>query len=391
MDSHLSLIGADVTRAARWPMVPVVRRLLTGCLTSDRLGCAEAIDVLGADWLVRQGLAPLAWQKCRTLHLPDEVQAELRAAYYAAAGEVELRRCALVSILCALSEADLPVVVFKGAALAFGVYTDPAFRTMGDLDLWLAAQDMERARQVLEGQGYQTYCLPGRSPASMMLFEGELGLWRPPPDGGWVELHWSIYQGEWLRRAANVGDLATVRRRAISAQLAGEQTLVLAPEDAIIQSAVHTAVNHQMSLFGLRSLIDVTVLSRSAVVDWPAIVQRAREWRVGTAVWLVLSLAADLVGLEEAAEAVRQLQPSSLRRRIIRWFVNPGTLIAMRDLSLSRWRFLYLLLLIDRLQDAFRLIGRTLWPDAAWLRIRYGQASVKVRVRHLLGAIWRRL
>jgi hypothetical protein len=108
-------------------------------------------------------------------------------------------------------------------------------------------------------------------------------------------------------------------------------------------------------------------------------------------VWLVLSLAADLTGLQEAAEAVRQLQPSRGRRRLLHGFVNAETLCDMRDLSRSRWRFVYLLLLIDRWQDAFRLIGRTLWPEAEWLKIRYGQATLKVRTAHLLGAIWRRI
>jgi hypothetical protein len=99
----------------------------------------------------------------------------------------------------------------------------------------------------------------------------------------------------------------------------------------------------------------------------------------------------DLAGLPEAVEVVRQLQPSAVRRRIIHCFLNPETLIEMRNLSSGRWRFVYLLLLIDRRRDALRLIGRTLWPDAAWVKIRYGRATVKVRVWHLLGAIWRRI
>ena len=391
VDSHVSLLRGDVARPSHHSRVPVVRRLLTGCLTSDRSGCIEAIDVLGAGWLVRQGLAPLIWQKCRTLDLTDEMQSELSTAYYAAAGAAELRGRELASVLRVLNEADLPAVVFKGAALAFGVYPDPAFRTMGDLDLWLAAQDMERARLVLEGRGYQSFCLPGCTPAQMLLREGEIGLWNPQPDYGWVELHWSIYQGEWLQRAANVGDLSTVRLRTISTQLGDERAQVLAPEDAIIQSAVHTAVNHQMSMFALRALIDIAAMARASTVDWSAIVQRSREWRVATAVWLVLSLTVDLAGLMEAAEAVRQMEPSTLRRRIIHSFVNLGMLIEMRNLSLSRWRFVYLLLLIDRVSDAFRLIGRTLWPETAWLKIRYGQVTAKVRVSHLLGAIWRRI
>jgi Uncharacterised nucleotidyltransferase len=88
--------------------------------------------------------------------------------------------------------------------------------------------------------------------------------------------------------------------------------LHLAPEDALIQLAVCTSVNHQMSLSALRSLVDITLLVRHQPIDWSLIIQRAREWRVATATWLVLSLATDLCGLPEAADAVRQLAPSRL-------------------------------------------------------------------------------
>lgn len=391
VDSYTSPLWGSVPRGSCQPRVVAARCLLKSCLTSDRSGCTKAIDTLGVKWLLQQGLAPLAWQKCYALNLSGEVQSELRSAYYAAAGDAVLHRRELAAVLRALSEAGLSAVAFKGAALAFGVYADPAFRTMGDLDLWVTAQEMERARQVLESRGYKSFCLPGRPPALMVLFEGEIGLWSVKPDRGWVELHWGIYQGEWLRRVANVSDLSPVRLRAISTNLAGEPTRVLAPEDAIIQSAVHTAVNHQLSMFALRALIDVAVMVHASMIDWSAVVQRARELRVATAVWLVLSLAVDLAGLNEATEAVRQLQPSILRSRMIHWFANAETVVEMRNLSVSRWRYVYLLLLVDRVRDAFKLIGRTLWPEREWLELRYGRVTVKMRVRYLMNAAWQRI
>ncbi len=112
VDSRVSLVQDDVTRTSRQPRVPAMRCLLTRCLTPDRSGCAEAIEVLGAGWFVRQGLAPLIWQKCGTLALSDEVQSELRTAYYVAAGGAELRRRELAAVLRALNEAGVPVVAF---------------------------------------------------------------------------------------------------------------------------------------------------------------------------------------------------------------------------------------------------------------------------------------
>jgi hypothetical protein len=209
----------------------------------------------------------------------------------------------------------------------------------------------------------------------MVMFQGEIGLQHRQSEYGLVELHWGIFAGEWLRRAARVSDLSAIRARLVATLLAGETAWVLSPEDAILQSAVHTAVNHQMSMSPLRGLVDIALLARHYPVDWEAITQRARAWRVATPLWLVLSLAVDLAGLDEAAEAARQLRPSALRRRLIRRFASAESLVMMRDLSVSKWRYVFLLLLVDHGRDAAKLIFRALWPEREWLIARYGRCT----------------
>ena len=56
-----------------------------------------------------------------------------------------VRREALRAILLRLSEASVPVVVLKGAALAALVYPSPTLRPMGDIDLLVHARDRDRA------------------------------------------------------------------------------------------------------------------------------------------------------------------------------------------------------------------------------------------------------
>jgi hypothetical protein len=172
----------------------------------------------------------------------------------------------------------------------------------------------------------------------------------------------------------------------VRTRLVGEVAHILAPEDAIVQSALHTVVNHQLSMSPLRALVDIALLARRQPVDWSAIAQRAQTWRVATAVWLVLSLAVELAGLEEAAGAARELQPSALRRRLIGRLANAGSLVTMRDLSVSNWRYVFLLLLVDRRRDAVKLIFRALWPEREWLIARYGHYSFTTRLRHLFDA-----
>ncbi len=107
---------------------------------------------------------------------------------------------------------------------------------------------------------------------------------------------------------------------------------------------------------------------------------------MATALWLVLSLTVDLAGLGEAAEAAWQLQPAGLRRRLIGCFANAESLVMMRELSKSKWRYVFLLLLVDRGRDAVKLVFRALWPEREWLIARYGHYTLTTRLRLLFDA-----
>ncbi len=367
--------------------ISLARRVLSAlALRAPSVQGYEAADVLGVDWLRRQGLAALAYYRWQAgALLPQGLKHELQAIYYMSVAQAQLQRHELATVLAALNERRLPAIAFKGAALAYTIYPDPACRPMGDLDLWLAAENMPGARAALEEGGYQAQLKPTRPLALMIHAHNELPMYGTHAGTGLVELHWGVFPGEWLQRTTRVVD-ADLWARAIPVVLVGQPALIMSPEDSVIQVAVHQTVNHNMSAPWLRGLMDIALLARHYAIDWDVVVQRARAWRVVTALWLVLSLTVDLAGLEEAAEAVRQLQPSALRCRLLGRFANAESLVLMRDLSASRWRYVFLLLLVDRGQDALRLIFRALWPEREWLIARYGHYSLATRLRHLIDA-----
>ena len=362
-------------------------RVLSAMIGAPRPGSIyKALQQLGGGWLRRQGLAALAWQHWRGgSDCPLGVTLDLKAAWYAAVGDTELHRRELHSVLTALVAANLQPVVFKGAALAYTVYPDPACRLMNDLDVWIEADEMARARAALHAVGYRFGYKPDRPPALMETHNGEVRLYGPDSAAGLVELHFGVFAGVWLQRVARVNE-AVIRARCQPVEAAGVRAWTLSPEDHLIQVAVHNAVNHQLSLSALRNIVDVALLVRHQPLDWVAVVQRAREWRVATATWLVLSLAVDLCGLTEAAEAMQQLAPSRLRQKLIGLFASAESLVEMRDLSKSKWRYVYLLLLVDRARDAMKLIYRALWPEDEWLQARYNRAELGTRLRHLFNA-----
>ena len=342
-----------------------------------------------ADWLRGQGLAAYTCYRLRRAaalnRLPAELAQALQAAYYRAAGDAELHTRELVAVLDALAGAGVMPILFKGAALAYAAYPDPACRPMGDLDLWLGADAMPRAQAVLRDAGYLEHVQEARPPALLAGREGELQWVGTRPEQGLIELHYGVFPGEWVYRAAAV-DSAAVNSRARPVTIEDRPARTLAPEDAVIQLAVHFAVNHQMAYPGVRGLLDVRLLTASSRVEWETVARRALDWRVRTAVWQVLSLADELLGLPQAGGALAALQPSSLRRRLLAHYASIDSVLRGRDLTGGPARFIYQLLLADRWRDAARLVFRALWPERAWLAARYGRSDWRTRRAHLLAA-----
>jgi hypothetical protein len=393
-DARLSIIMR--AKSNHPERLEAARRLLTAlavCRYDEMIGGVAGLLTLGSAWLGKHQLAALACVKFKPAYaLPGDVAADLRRACYLAVADAELHRGELVTVLRTLAEHHIIPVVFKGAVLAHTVYPDLACRQMTDIDLWVTDEEMPHAQAALEAIGYRYVSKPERPLAIMRIDMGEVQMHGPTGDTGLVELHWGVFAGEWLRRAACV-DEGAIRSRVAAITVLGQAALTLAPEDAMIQIAIHAAVNHQMSLAALRSLMDIALLARAQPIDWRSVADRARAWRVATAMWLVLSLTRELCGLDEAAEAVKRLAPSCLRQKMLGVLVNAESLVNMRDLSKSRWRYVYLLLLVDRARDAAKLIYRTLWPEGEWLAARYGsdattgsRTGIGVRLRHLVNA-----
>jgi putative nucleotidyltransferase-like protein len=335
-----------------------------------------------AVWLAQHDFAALAF----AASVPDdpELVAMLRkAAAGAAAGN--LWHLAALERIERRFEADrLSMVLLKGAALACSAYHDRSFRPMSDLDIWVRDDDMPRAVSNLIALGFrQSPGLPGRPPALQRRSNGEL-VFRQTGAHGVVELHYGAFPGWWIQRVALPDDEGLWRRAVPMGP--GRHALRLAAEDAVLQTAFHVAVN-QFGQAPLRGLMDIAVLARTQAIDWEAVAERARTWRLATATWLVLDTAHGMIGVPGCDAAIASLRPTLARRAALRAFVTPGALLSGRDLTRTARRHLFMLGLVDRLCDGGRLVGRTLWPERWWIAARYGRPAG--RFEHVWGLIRR--
>jgi hypothetical protein len=316
--------------------------------------------------------------------VPEDARSALAQAWQAGGFDLLVWRRALGLVLPALAAEGIEPIPYKGAALAFLAYEDPAARPMSDIDLWIAAPDMARACAALERLGFERREKRERPLALQSRYDGEVPYAGHRIGVPLVELHWGVFPGEWLQRTTAI-DREALRARSRPASLLGHPVRVLAPEDHLIQVAVHAAVTHVYSQAALRCLLDLVVIARGGI-DWPVVVARAREWRLARIVGHALQLTGDLFAQPDFAAAAHQLLGARRLARLYRQ-VDPATLLAQRklDAGLPKWR--YLTSAVDRPRERWSLLARSLWPEEEWLGARYGRGGARVRVGHLARAL----
>jgi hypothetical protein len=344
----------------------------------------DGLDTSNADWLKAEGLAAFAFHQLRAAgvlaRLPTEVQRSLQEAYYAAAGINAVQCQETEAVLRALDDAGIETVLMKGTPLAYTVYDEPACRLKGDLDIWLPPTQIPAAIAALQPLNYAPRDKSDRPAAFISMTGGERQLIGRDPGTGLVELQWPALRGEWVRRAAAV-DHAAIWARRVVVPIESRSTWAMAPEDLVIHLCLHLAINHGFVESALRNLLDIHLVASRLSPDWDAVVARAKVWRLATMLWTTLSLAVKLWGAPVPDSTLAALQPGSTRRRAIAALDLPNAVLVMRWGAYSYRRFVIQMLLTDRLRDAWRLTWRALFPEADWLRARYGAET--------FAAIWR--
>lgn len=360
MPSH-DLVGQ------RWE-VTAVRPFLRYLLNLDPLPahmCQEPAAL--AAWLIQHGLGPLAHRACRT-ECP-QLAAALQTDLYAAVAQNELHLANLEAIT-AQFRGNLPLVLLKGIALGESVYGGVMYRPMSDLDLWVPASYLPQAMALMVQAGFKQDGKEKRPPELQLLSDGEIRFYQPRWVQNLVELHLAPFSGWWGKHTAAIETEAMWQR--LEPLPTRPDMQQLAAEDAVIHFAVHTAVNHQFDLHLIRSLVDIALTAQKRGVNWQVVAERARRWRVATAVYTVLTLLHQLIGLPGLEPALYALRPSWVHRWLLSRILAPDKAINGLALPHPVLRFPLLLLLVDRPRDIVKILFRTLWPEKAWLQARYG-------------------
>ena len=286
-----------------------VRALLDGGLDWDRVVALT----------VRERAHAALWRRVSAAGadaVPPEVREGLRRlGMVAAFRQGRLEGC-LAGALDVLAEADVPVLLLKGAALAAGVYGSFAERPMADLDLLVPADRAEEAQRRLLAAGWTHAAdLPAERRAEIYADHHHLAPLMDTAGAGVVlEVHASpLPQGHPF--AFSVDDLW---REARPVAVQGRAALAPSPRHHLLHLCLHFAWAHALRSGAWRSLRDARTLAERAPPEWDDFVELARGARAGSCVYWTLRLARSLVRAPVPDSVLAALRPRAPEAALLR-------------------------------------------------------------------------
>ena len=284
----------------------------------------------------------------------------------------------LAGLMRGLEAAGVPVLAYKGPALALQAYGDPSLRRFADLDLVVAPAALERTVEALRRLGLAEEPFASPAQRAALIRDGHhLAL---HGRSAVVELHWRFGKRVFDFREALDG----VWERRETVILAGAAVPVLGRGDHLLALAIHASKGVWSTLEWTLSL---AVLARDLPEgEWAGVAARARAWGCARALQVGLLVAEELFSTPAPAAAWAHLAPGTAARRLARRVAaralagatSPsayfGTQLALRPGVIPKLRFVLRSLFVATPDD---------WAAAEGARRRPGLARL-VRPLRLL-------
>jgi hypothetical protein len=375
-------------------------RRTSGGITADRLlllcargrfddevrATVEALLGQEVDWqrllavAALHRLLPHLYYRLRELDhtlLPAPVMDRLKSNYYANLRRSLWLQHELLQVIQQLRRQGIEVIVLKGGALAWTVYPNPALRPMADLDLLVRPEEMARVGPALEALGFHR---SASLPAHMVAFQEAFGggvEWVCERNGVKValDIQHDLVGVDWCRGALSI-EADALWQAACPLPLNGIQARQLSAEDTLIHLCLHPALHHGYA-FAFSGYVDIDRLVWQVGSDpfWTRLLERVGRFQVRTVVYGGLLAAHRLLATPVPPEVLAELAPRGARLHLLRRLApldrDADLQEAGKPVTGVRQMLLYAMLM-DRWQDAGRMLWSILFPDPDWLAARYG-------------------
>ena len=145
----------------------------------------------------------------------------------------------LTGLLAALSKRGIHPVIFKGTALSYSLYTNPAWRARGDTDVIVPPQERVQADEALTSQGFKRSI--GVS-GEFISYQSNYTLKASGSGTHNIDLHWRINNSEVLSQLFSYEDLNS---SAVPLRDLCPDAMAASPVHALLLACMHRAVHKQ--------------------------------------------------------------------------------------------------------------------------------------------------
>jgi hypothetical protein len=256
-------------------MTPELRFLLCACSVGDAPATPDApLDIdrlVRLAWLHR--VSPLVHAHRERLGLPAEARGLFRKATMATLHRNLQLAAELKIALRALTAADIPVILLKGAHLMDAVYGNPALRPMSDIDLLIRPEDAPGAVGALAEAGYHA---DAREAAHSNRMDRDIRLAKAGVHALVIEVHSDLNRStrhHWF-------PMDDLWARSLPYALDGEAARALSPEDNAVFLCAHAVPHVFAQLIWLRDIAGLLTQG----LDGEALMRAARAARAVRAV-----------------------------------------------------------------------------------------------------------
>lgn len=224
----------------------------------------------------KNGVSGLLYRAIETLprnDVPPPVRAALRDVYLSNNLSQLLALDELGTLLDEFAQANIPMIVLKGAALAPTLYPDAALRPFGDLDLLVHEGDEGRAAEILFARGYQGVVQMGEGTDSELW--GQQTFVRGGAHPARIELHRHLFVQSYYRRRSRL-DWFWAHRTPFRVQ--GRTAFMLDASAQLLHLAAHSALHHQDSRLIWSYDLALLVSQQAARLDWYETIETAQAF-----------------------------------------------------------------------------------------------------------------
>lgn len=268
-----------------------------------------------------------------------------------------------------LKENDIEIVALKNAGIAKAVFKNNACSPMGDLDLLVRSKDFRNAHEIILKELGFTFKFRSEFEEEDLedAFRGGGTEYYKIVEGYkvWLELQWRPIAGRWIQPHNEPnGDMLMDN----SIGVENSNIRILAPEDNLLQVALHTAKHSYVRAPGYRLHSDVDRVVRFQSINWNKFENKVCDLELKTAVYFSLFFAKKLLETPIPETVLIKLKPVWFRGRSIHYFIKKAGLYNQNKKKFTKLGYiLFNLALYDSIGENLKAI----FPSFDSIKIKY--------------------